>query len=148
MIIQMYENVTYAELKNLPRDQKSEAWKELKSLYKTQKELAEKLGVSPNLVYNMISRYVKEESADGEIAKVSEAFRKQKMGRKRMRKQDIREQDTALGIISPVLKENEAFTISIKKTVLGEDAQIFLNGVGNTLLKGRKYSIEVKVTEE
>lgn len=69
----MYENITYAELKTLPREQKADAWKELKGLYSTQKELAEKLGVSPNLVYNMISRYAKNGPVGTEKADEQEA---------------------------------------------------------------------------
>lgn len=144
----MYENATYAELKNLPKDQRPEAWKELKSLYKTQKELAEKLGVSPNLVYNMISRYVKEESANDEEATVPEVVKERKKAKSRVKKQDMQELDTTSESILAETEVNKAFTISIKKTVSGEDAQIFLNGVGSTLLKGQKYAIEVKVIEE
>lgn len=141
----MYENVTYAELKGLPKEQKPEAWKELKSLYKTQKQLAEKLGVSPAIVYNMISRYVKDEPIESE--KVVE---KPKKARSRVMKQKVQKQDVvAPGIITIAPEtENEAFSISIKKVVSGEDAQVFLNGIGITLLKGQQYAIEVKITEK
>lgn len=145
----MYENVTYADLKNLPKEQKSEAWKELKSLYKTQKELADKLGVTPNLVYNMIARYVKEESSESEREAVLEVVERPKKARRRAKKQDRKIQDAAPESMPAVLgAREESFAISIKKTVSGEDAQCFLNGVGSTLLKGQKYAIEVKITEE
>ncbi len=55
----MYESITYEELKSLPRDQKVQALKELKALYPTQKKIAEKLGVNPANIYNMIAKYVK-----------------------------------------------------------------------------------------
>jgi transposase-like protein len=58
----MYESITYAELKSLPKEQKIEALKELKELYSSQKKIAEKLGVNPPNIYNMISRYIKEDS--------------------------------------------------------------------------------------
>jgi hypothetical protein len=57
----VYESITYEELKSLPRDQKIEALKELKALYPTQKKIAEKLGVNPANIYNMIAKYVKAE---------------------------------------------------------------------------------------
>ncbi len=145
----MYENVTYADLKSLPKEQKSEAWKELKSLYKTQKELADKLGVSPNLVYNMISRYVKEESAENEKETVLEVLKKPKKAGSMAKKRNRKIQDAVPESIPAVSEaREESFAISIKKTVPGEDAQCFLNGVGSTLLKGQKYAIEVKITEE
>jgi hypothetical protein len=62
----VYESITYEELKSLPRDQKIEALKELKALYPTQKKIAEKLGVNPANIYNMIAKYVKDED-DGQL---------------------------------------------------------------------------------
>ncbi|MGE5614918.1 MAG: hypothetical protein ACM3XR_11005, partial [Bacillota bacterium] len=41
----------------------------------------------------------------------------------------------------------ETFSISIKKVVSGEDAQFLFSGIGGTMLKDRKYLIEVKITE-
>lgn len=58
----MYESITYAELKSLPRDQKIEALKELMATCSSQKKIAEKLGVNPPNIYSMISRYVKEDT--------------------------------------------------------------------------------------
>ena len=43
----MYESITYAELKSLPREQKVEALKELMATHSSQKMIAEKLGVDP-----------------------------------------------------------------------------------------------------
>jgi|GEM_PF-739328 len=57
----MYESITYAELKSLPREQKIEALKELMKLYSSQKKIAEMLGVNPPNIYNMIARYIKED---------------------------------------------------------------------------------------
>ena len=159
----MYESITYSELKKLPSAEKPEAWKELKALYKTQKELAEKLGVSAALVYNMISRYVKDEPAESKKAKVLEVVPEPQKARRRVKKQDKQEQDKQerqeqqeiivieTNPIVPEVKdveEDESFSIAIKKTVSGEDAQFFLNGIGNTLLKNQKYVIDVKITEK
>lgn len=180
----MYENATYAELKSLPKEQKPEAWKELKNLYKTQKELAEKLGVSPAIVYNMISRYAGDEkkSAKLELVKPAkktkvkkqavktvqyaaaqetkpivpevndvEVIKEPKKTRTRVKKQAEKiEQVIAVPETLSAVPEvkDESFSISIKKTVSGEDAQVLLNGVGSTFLKGQQYSIEVKITEK
>lgn len=44
--------------------------------------------------------------------------------------------------------EMYSFLITVNKTVSGEDAQILLGGLANTLLKGQQYSIEVKIKEK
>ena len=132
----------------------SDAWKELKALYSTQKELAEKLGGSPAVVYNMISRYAKEESAGSKKTEKLKVVEQPKKARGRVKKQDKQEQDNVLIETNPTVpeakdvEENESFSIAIKKTVSGEDAQFFLNGVGSTLLRNLKYVIEVKITEK
>ncbi|NMA33213.1 MAG: hypothetical protein GX940_01500, partial [Clostridiaceae bacterium] len=59
----MYESITYAELKSLPRDQKIEALKELMATCSSRKKIAEKLGVNPPNIYSMIARYIKEDPA-------------------------------------------------------------------------------------
>lgn len=69
----MYESITYEELKGLPRDQKIEALKELKALYPTQKKIAEKLGVNPANIYNMIAKYVKADDEAKQRTKVKKA---------------------------------------------------------------------------
>ncbi|MCX7658872.1 MAG: hypothetical protein N2Z57_09380 [Oscillospiraceae bacterium] len=162
----MYENITYAELKKLPKEQKPEAWKELKSLYSSTKELALRLGVSSSIVYNMIAKYVngktgaKNKEESNENAEINEnqaaslGLEKTKAKRKR---QDIVIGETGpagfaagntalVGIENPL--EADMFSISINKTLSGEDAQFFLNGIGNTLLKNQKYLIEVKIKEK
>lgn len=157
----MYESISYQELKSLPKQQKSDAWKELKAMYSTQKELAEKLGVSPSIVYSMISRYAKEDTVRGRRAKKLEVVEKPRRTRKRLKNQES-QPEQVLGAsvqeVKPVLEapiilgnsavENDTFSISIKKTISGEDAQFFLSGIGNTLLKGQKYTVEVKITEK
>lgn len=77
----MYESITYEELKSLPRDQKVEALKELKALYPTQKKIAEKLGVNPANIYNMIAKYVKADDEEQPKAE-AKAVRKSKAVRK------------------------------------------------------------------
>jgi len=57
----MYESITYAELKSLPREQKIEALKELMATCPSQKKIAEKLGVNPPNIYSMISRYIRDD---------------------------------------------------------------------------------------
>lgn len=157
----MYEGITYAQLKKLPAVEKPIAWKELKSLYSTQKELADKLGVGPAIVYNMISRY----AAGGKKAaklEVVETVRKTRT--KAGKKAKKTEQDVIVPEIKPVVSEikpivseinsvgntaeNDSFSIVINKMVSGEDAQFFLNGIGSTLLKSQKYVIEIKITEK
>jgi predicted transcriptional regulator len=146
----MYESITYAELKKLPSAEKPEAWKELKSLYKTQKELADKLGVSPAIVYNMVSRY-----AGGEKKSKLELVEAPRKTRTRMKKKvEKTEKATAVQETKPVLpeirkaEESESFSIAIKKAICGEDARFLLNGIGNTLLKDQKYMIEVRIIEK
>jgi hypothetical protein len=41
----------------------------------------------------------------------------------------------------------DTFSISVKKMISGEDARFFLNGIGSTLMKDQRYSIEVNVAE-
>ena len=148
----MYESITYAELKSLPKEQKPDAWKELKAMYSSQKELAEKLGVNPSIVYNMISRYAKEENTET-VKTLKKA--------NRMKKQEIQEkQEQTVDIIAakPAVQEpitaetnevvSETFSISIKKAVSGEDAQFLLNGICSTLLKNQRYEIKVMITEK
>lgn len=151
----MYENITYAELKTLPKEEKAAAWKELMSMYSTKKELAEKLGVSPNLVYNMISRYAKYEPDGTEKNEGRQAVEQiEKAGRRTKRKNRSRLTDNnAIVDISGAVQEinppegNESFSISIKKTISGEDAQFLFSGIGSTLLRDQKYIVEVRITE-
>ena len=145
----MYESITYAELKSLPKEQKPDAWKELRALYSTQKELAGKLGVSPNLVYNMISKYAGDEkkAAKLEVVKVPKKARLKKQVKKVEQDAATPETKAAAPEINDV-EENESFSISIKKSVSGEDAQFFLNGIGSTLLKSQKYLIDIRIAEK
>lgn len=158
----MYESITYQELKRLPREQKPNAWKELKSMYATQKELAGKLGVSPAIVYNMISRYAKDENEGNKREIKFKSVKTMKKTRNRTKKQEIpdnRKQEDAIMEIKPVFHEipeiaeiyedaGQTFSIYIKKILSGEDAQFLLNGIGSTLLKNQKYAVEVKITEK
>lgn len=151
----MYENITYAEIKMLPRYQKAEAWKELKGMYSTQKELADKLGVSPNLVYAMISRYAKNEPVVSVQEENADETDQREKTRGRRKKKETQENINAMTDIYETihevepdgLEENTSFSIKIKKVVTGEDAQFFLSGIGSTLLKDQKYQIEVIITE-
>ena len=164
----MYENITYAELKKLPKEQKPEAWKELKALYSSTKELASRLGVSSSIVYNMIARYVggktdgKKKEENDEIAEIQDnqivvpqPEKTRKRGVRKKRDIVVMETDPAsVAADNAAVAEAESapeadtFSISIKKTISGEDAQFFLNGIGNTLLKNQKYVIEVKISEK
>ncbi len=143
----MYETATYAELKKLPAAEKPVAWKELKSLYKTQKEVADKLGVSPAIVYSMISRYA---SSDKKVK--LEVVKEQKKTRAVARTEKATQRIAAsqTNPIEPEMNEveSESFSIAVKKAVSGEDAQFLLNGIGSTLLKNQNYLIEVKITEK
>lgn len=160
----MYESITYSELKKLPKDQKSNAWKELSTICSTKKELAQKLGVSPAIVYNMISKYVegkpigKRKSEKKQLAEQPKKLRG-RAGRHKKEKipelkaaglneaGEIKLVSTAADILNEK-KADDSFSIAIKKTVNGEDAQFFLNGIGSTLLKNQEYVIEVRITEK
>lgn len=145
----MYESITYAELKSLPKEQKSDAWKELKALYSTQKELAEKLGVSPNLVYNMISKYAGDEKKTTKLEAVKAPKKPRLKKQAKVMQQDtITPETNAKAPEINDIGENESFSISIKKSVSGEDAQCFLNGIGSTLLKNHKYMIDIHIAEK
>lgn len=54
----MYETYTYEQIKSLPDNLKIEALKELTSMFPSNKELAEHLGVIPIVTSNMIKRYI------------------------------------------------------------------------------------------
>lgn len=142
----MYENITYAELKKLPAVEKPEAWKELKTLCKTQKELAGKLGVSPTIVYSMISRYAGSEKKAVKLEDVKEP----KKVRVKKQEQEVVVIEEKPAVIETNIEDvpQSEFSIAIKKVVSGEDAQFFLNGIGSTLLKSQKYLIELKITEK
>lgn len=145
----MYESITYAELKSLPKEQKPDAWKELKSLYSTQKELAEKLGVSPNLVYNMVAKYAGEEKKSAKLEAVK-APRKARL-KKQINKVEQNPPAPETRIAVPEigrLEEDESFSVTIRKVISGEDAQFFLNGIGGTLLKSQRYLVDIKITEK
>lgn len=157
----MYESATYEELKSLPKEQKPNAWKELKAMYSTQKELALKLGVSPAIVYNMISRYAKDEANKNEKEISSKPVKTLKRIRRKVKadNQENPEQIVSIVEAKPVFDKvpkitinNEdaadTFSISIKKILSGEDAQFLLNGIGGTLLKNQKYTVEIKITEK
>ncbi len=162
----MYENITYAELKKLPKEQKIEAWKELVALTPKKKDLAVKLGVSPAIVYNMISRYVSDKSEQKQKQDEDETPVKLKPRRARQQKRKVENVDLAAENQdeSPaetpensVVSENsiehnvagkEAFSIAISKIVSGGDARILMTGIGSTLLNDREYSVEVKITEK
>lgn len=156
----MYESATYEELKSLPKEQKPNAWKELKVMYSTQKELALKLGVSPAIVYNMISRYAKDEDNENEKEITHEPVKTLKRTRKvKADNQENPEQIVSIVEAKPVCDKvpkttvnNEdaadTFSISIKKILSGEDTQFLLNGIGGTLLKNQKYTVEIKIKEK
>ena len=44
--------------------------------------------------------------------------------------------------------DTDSFSIIVKKTISGEDAQVMLNGIVSMLIKDQQYSIEVKITEK
>lgn len=150
----MYESITYVELKNLPKEQKADAWRELKNLYATQKELAEKLGVRPAIVYNMISRYAKDPGKNRRNNKLGILDEPKTVGRKARRQvlQAVPEENIiaeSIGAITPEIinSKDDTFSIVIRKLISGEEAQFFLNGIGNTLLKNQKYLIEINIAE-
>jgi hypothetical protein len=44
--------------------------------------------------------------------------------------------------------DENSFSITVIKTVSGENAQVLLSGLANTLIKGQQYGIEVKIIEK
>lgn len=98
----------------------------------------------------MISRYAGSEKKAVKL----ELVEAPKKTRARIKKQAEKlELDAVVVETKPVAPEindveSEVYSISIKKTVSGEDAQFFLNGIGSTLVKNQKYLIEIKITEK
>ena len=164
----MYENIAYEEIKSLPEDQKAEAWKELHDLYPSNKELSLKLGVAQIAVTNAVKKYVlgepigrankKEKPEASELVQDNPQIDKQESQQEQQELKPKRKynrkvkQDT---IIEPknVIESPDfriivnSFLININNTFSGEDAQVILNGVGGTLLKGHKYNLEIKISE-
>jgi len=150
----MYENMTYAELKKLPDVERQNAWKELTVIYPTKKELAQKFGVSIAVIYNNILKYVKGKPTEKTQAEKQEAIVKRPRKTKSLSQPaGLDEKSDKLNPVDFEIKnpdnapQDELFSIDIKKTVSGEDAQFFLNGIGGTLLRNQKYTIEVRITE-
>lgn len=170
----MYENITYEELKNLPEDQKVEAWKELHDLYPSNKELSLKLGVAQIAVTNAIKKYVlnepigrankkeKAEYSPEQIQEVQEDTKpelqqEQQVDKPKRKYNRKSKQDNLTLEIEPVTVKNESdkinidintFLININNTFSGENAQVILNGIGSTFLKDRNYNIEIKISEK
>ena len=163
----MYENLSYSELKNVPEDKKTEAWAELHSLYSSNAELAKKLGVATIAVVNAVKKYVLNEpigrankkdmqKPEPEVKQESpvEVKPKRKYNRKakpEVEKELVRVDSKPETVVNEVPHLNEdnvdIFSISVKKDITGEDAKTLLNGIGSTLLKDQRYTIEVKVIE-
>lgn len=154
----MYETITYQELKELPEDKKAEAWKELHSEYPDNRVLAQKLGVATIAVVNGIKKYVLGEPV-GRASKMSKELQTPTDGQENRpkRKYNKKAKAGAEGR-SAAGAENAAsgaqagidnsFSISINKTVTGENAQFLFNGIGNTLIKNQEYIIEIKIIEK
>jgi hypothetical protein len=143
----MYENITYAELKKLPKQQKTEAWKELLSLNPVKKQLAEKFGVSPAIVYNMISRYVDSSNVDARTKPSKPVTLEHAINAVAQYSKEKTEQKSRVSK-NEAAAENITFSLTVNKTVTGENARFFLNGIGSTLLNDQKYRIDVKITEK
>lgn len=165
----MYENITYEEIKSLPEDQKAEAWKELHDLYPSNKELSLKLGVAQIAVANAVKKYVLGEpigrANKKEKPEASEPVQETPQTDKQESQQEQQElkpkrkynrkvkQDTIIEPKNVVESPDfriivDSFLININNTFSGENAQIILNGIGNTLLKDHNYIIEIKISEK
>lgn len=164
----MYENFAYDELKNLPEDKKAEAWGELHSSIPSNRELAQKLGISPIVVVNAVKKYVlgepvgrankklkPESPLEGEKAKRSRKAQqeedKQEVRPKRKYNRKAKAVSFEIGEAGS-LHETElnagSFLIDIKNAFSGEEAQGILSGIGSALLKDRQYSLEVKISDK
>lgn len=170
----MYENKTYEEIKNLPEEQKAEAWREIHSIYPENKALAEKLGIAHIAVVNAVKKYVlnepigrankkeKQEPAQEQIEIKPEAQQEQQVEKPKRKYIRKAKQETVIELpknkpeslgneVSNYPKINivvSSFLININNSFSGEHAQIMLNGIGSTLLKDHEYNIEIKISEK
>lgn len=163
----MYESITYEELKSLPRDQKIEALKELRALYPTQKKIAEKLGVNPANIYNMIAKYIKADDEGQPKAKVNvvrEAARPAEVKaevKSEVKSEAKSEANTEAKSLTfepersrvkhvrdkrRNMQENLQFTVA--KSLTGEEAQYLFTGIGSTFLKNHDYRVEIRIIEK
>ena len=127
----MYESITYAELKSLPREQKVEALKELMATHSSQKKIAEKLGVNPPNIYSMVSRYIRED-ADTKSRKIESRTRRASVTDEKMKEQDTgNRQDFGDAA-------DEQF----------EAIRLMLTGVGNILSEDVKYKVDMWISEK
>lgn len=132
----MYESITYEELKSLPRDQKAEALKELKALYPTQKKIAEKLGVNPANIYNMIAKYAKDDDDGQPKAEVKAAGRAVRTARRKAGTK------TDAGAVTDTKATIGSETINTqdRPTVPEAEADIAVTAVSETLTAAAEFS--------
>jgi predicted transcriptional regulator len=173
----MYESITYAELKSLPREQKVEALKELMATHSSQKKIAEKLGVNPPNIYSMVSRYIRED-ADTKSRKKKSRTRRASVTDEKMKEQDTGNRqdlgdaadeqfeaavsgqvmeavsDEQIGV-EAAAPDNQAgrldqsgFTVSVVKVLTGEEIRLMLTGVGNILSEDVKYKVDMRISEK
>lgn len=164
----MYENLVYDELKNLPEDKKAEAWGELHSSIPSNRELAQKLGISPIVVVNAVKKYVLGEPVGRANKRLKPESQlegvKTRKSRKAQQKEDIQEvkpkrkynrkakavsfEANEAGNL-PVIETNAgSFLIDIKNAFSGEEARGILSGIGSALLKDRQYSLEIRISDK
>lgn len=123
----MYENITYEELKELPEEEKRAALLELEKVFPDKRELAEHLGVKPNVIGILFSRYVE--------------------GKRPTRQK--KEGDEVIEEVSFDSNHNEStFKLTIKNNMIGEEVKTMLVGIGNTLLDSRLYSVNLTIEEK
>ena len=164
----MYENLAYEEIKNLPEDKRIEAWSELHKLMPSNVELARKLNTLPIAVSNAVKKYVLGEP----VGRGSKKNRPEQMNsyvEPQSQERSELQQDQPQ-VVKPKRRYNkrkkpevvielpkvdipasnvdiDSFSITITKTISGEDAQLLLNGIGGTFLKDQRYSVEIKIIE-
>lgn len=155
----MYESITYEELKSLPRDKKIEALKELKALYPTQKKIAEKLGVNPANIYNMIAKYMKEQD-EGQLKAKAKAAKEpvvpaiSKTEVKAEVKPEVKlapsgpEKTRIRHVRNRKMDLEENLLITLSKSLTGEESQALFAGIGSTFLRNHHYRIEIRISEK
>lgn len=159
----MYDNMSYTQIKELNEEQKIEVWSELHKQFPDNKELAKKLGISPIVSSNAIKRYVlgehigrvkKEKSENGQVqtqAQPEEIKPKRKYNRKPKEDETIITLPSSKDLDKEIYNESDntdTFSIIINKVADGENVQILLNGIANTLLKDQQYTIEINISEK
>ncbi len=154
-VIFVYESITYAELKSLPREQKIEALKELKALYSSQKKIAEKLGVNPPNIYNMISRYIKNDTEKKPRSKRNrikddtagtDQFRVEAIGNKSVKDEPNKDKVIKKEAIEDEMIKKEAIEAEVINNKAIEDEMIKNEAIEDEVIKNEVIEAEDNIS--